>query len=659
MPAVVLVAMPWEPLASPSLANGTLQQLLGDEGIAAETRSFKLDWMELLLTRQRPSPDPIEFDDYERIASAGLGLGDWVFARPPIGPRGGEPELRALVDDAGLARLWPKLVEMRRLAPELLARCTAELLALDPVVVGFTTTFMQTVPSLALAHQLKRARASLKIVLGGAGCDGPMGAALQRAFPFVDIVVRGEAETTAPRLMRELVAGMAPRPQPGLCFFDGGRQVAVPHVRERAVTMDALPLPDYDEYFARLAATSFEDRLRATVTLPLETVRGCWWGDPWRCGDCNYAGGDAGLRAKSPRRVVDDALALMRRHRVLDVRLVDNVVDCGYLETLLPRLAAAGHDLALLHAIKPGLRKRHVRLLARAGVKRVHARLESLSTPILKLARRGGSALGALRLLKQCHAHGLAVEWSLRFGFPREPPAEYPRMARLFPSLAHLPAPRVEKLRLQRFEALHEHAAELGLAITGPAPWYRHVYDVDDTTLLDLARELDYRHADGRVPEGYAGEWLRAVDAWRDAHAAGASLTYRRGPGFVRVLARRDPARVVELTLVDDEAEVYLACDDGSTVDGICRRTRLEAGRVRQRLAELAAERLVYCEDERFLGLAIAPPGELGGDGDEALDGVGDAACDGGDDGEHARPASAPADPAARAPERPPPRELG
>ena len=39
MADVVLVTMPWDVLASPSLALGTLHQLLLDEGIAANPRT--------------------------------------------------------------------------------------------------------------------------------------------------------------------------------------------------------------------------------------------------------------------------------------------------------------------------------------------------------------------------------------------------------------------------------------------------------------------------------------------------------------------------------------------------------------------------------------------------------------------------------------------
>ena len=49
---------------------------------------------------------------------------------------------------------------------------------------------------------LKLRRPDLKIVFGGANCDGPMGDAIIRAFDWVDVVVKGEAENVVLPLFR-------------------------------------------------------------------------------------------------------------------------------------------------------------------------------------------------------------------------------------------------------------------------------------------------------------------------------------------------------------------------------------------------------------------------------------------------------------------------
>src|SRR4029078_9458024 len=61
-------------------------------------------------------------------------------------------------------------------------------------IVGFSSTFQQNIPSLALARELKRRHPGVKILFGGANCEDEMGRELHRSFPFLDVVCSGEAD---------------------------------------------------------------------------------------------------------------------------------------------------------------------------------------------------------------------------------------------------------------------------------------------------------------------------------------------------------------------------------------------------------------------------------------------------------------------------------
>src|SRR5262249_48939581 len=155
-------------------------------------------------------------------------LGNWIFAVPPFRENTVErdDEYLAYVRREGVPKAdVAKAVLMRELVPAFLERCADEILASAPRVVGFTTAFSQNVPSLVLARLLKARDPALVVVFGGANCDGPMGVALHRAFSWIDVVVRGEAERILPALAREILAGQPVRPQPGLCVRDGDHVV--------------------------------------------------------------------------------------------------------------------------------------------------------------------------------------------------------------------------------------------------------------------------------------------------------------------------------------------------------------------------------------------------------------------------------------------------
>jgi hypothetical protein len=218
MPAVLLIAMPWE--FGPSIQLGVLHGLLARHGVDVASRSLFVDAM-VHFTRATPGPGPrVRWTDYIQIASRHFdaGVGDWIFAVPPFhDTTARDAEYLDLLRRRGVpADMIDKAVRMKRAVPAYLEQCVDDVLRAEPRVVGFTTTFSQNVPSLVLARMLKERRPELVTLFGGANCDGPMGAALHREFPWIDVVVRGEAERVLPPLVAELVAGerSPPRPTP-------------------------------------------------------------------------------------------------------------------------------------------------------------------------------------------------------------------------------------------------------------------------------------------------------------------------------------------------------------------------------------------------------------------------------------------------------------
>ncbi|MEA1647607.1 hypothetical protein UAJ10_01070 [Nitrospirillum sp. BR 11164] len=65
-------------------------------------------------------------------------------------------------------------------------------------VVGFSTSFQQTMASLALARRIKAAHPHILIVFGGANCSDEMGVELHRHYPFIDVVVGGRRRRCCP-----------------------------------------------------------------------------------------------------------------------------------------------------------------------------------------------------------------------------------------------------------------------------------------------------------------------------------------------------------------------------------------------------------------------------------------------------------------------------
>jgi len=194
-------------------------------------------------------------------------------------------------------------------------------------------------------------------------------------------------------------------------------------------------------------------------------------------------------------------------------------------------------------------------------------------------------------------------------------------MAEMMPKLHHLRPPSIGPLGVHRFSPYQRDPRAYGIEIAGSAAYYRLLYDVSPSALVEIAYDFDYRYQDGRSTDDYVPVCIEAIERWRAAHAAGASLVSRRGPGFVHIRDARDPGAgtVTDLLLEGEEADVYLACDDGARLAAICRQTGCSTSTVLGVLDKLLAEGLVFREGDHFLGLAVpARPRPAASASDEA-----------------------------------------
>ena len=206
------------------------------------------------------------------------------------------------------------------------------------------------------------------------------------------------------------------------------------------------------------------------------------------CTFCGLNGGRMRFRSKSPARVLAELDSLRARHPGLVIGAVDNILDMSYFATLLPALVAARGDMRLFYEVKANLRKDHVRMLRDAGVRDIQPGIESLADGVLRLMRKGVSALQNIQLLKWCAELGVRPVWNVLWGLPGEDPDEYERMAALVPLLTHLPPPsNAGPVRIDRFSPLFEDPDAHGVGEVEPVEAYRHLYPFPAESVARLA----------------------------------------------------------------------------------------------------------------------------------------------------------------------------
>lgn len=545
-------------------------------------------------------------------------IGDWMFSACVFeGLEGRKGDFLEMV--SGRYRPWLRqgedvfFSELRRArdaAPAFLEECVAaaDWAAYD--IVGFTTNFTQNLASLALAQRIKQLYPKLQIVFGGANCEGAMGLQLHRSFPVIDFVCSGEADVSFPQLVGRMRTGQDVHGVPGVISRkDGASYFAALHP-ERVRDLDTLPYPEYDDYFQweirKLAAEGSGHVL-------METSRGCWWGEKAHCTFCGLNGLSMQYRVKSWQRALDEIIALTTRHHTPKVEMVDNILDMQYFRDLLPELKRRGIDLDIFYETKANLRKEQVALLHEAGVRTIQPGIESFSTRVLKLMRKGTTALQNVELLKWCKHFGVKCNWNLMYGLPGEEPNEYEEMVSLIAGLHHLEPPQgCGLVRVDRFSPFFVNPEQFGLSNVRCDRSYAYVYDLPESELANLAYYFEHDYADGRDPSTYTGGLREAVDNW-EANAGGRGLMYSDDGNTLTIQDHRVGALQPMTRLDGVERALYLFCDRSHSRRALVDEanqagwTEAEVEALLRRWLEL---RLVAKADGRYLALAlpVVPP---------------------------------------------------
>ncbi|MGW7531793.1 RiPP maturation radical SAM C-methyltransferase [Amycolatopsis sp. NPDC054798] len=595
--------MPWQAIESPSLPIGLLRSACVSSGLERpHTYHGGLRWTEFLI---EASAGEIGAAEYIEIAESGLfhGLGDWVFS----GVLHGDSEFgfATLQDYAADRDLDISLaMRMRAHAEEFVALAASEILSSGCNVIGFSTTFMQNVASLAVAQQIKQRAHHVAIVFGGGNCDGSMGAALQRNYPFVDYVVRGEGEEAFPKLIRALDGDGSPTGIAGLCWWDGAVQRVNP-TEPHPLPPGRIPEPDFDDWFDHIDGSVV--RKYVEPKLVIETARGCWWGEAHQCTFCGLNGTLMEFRSKPADRVLDELTRLVARHQVLDVIAVDNIIDNSYFRTVLPKIAELGWDLRLHYEVKSNLKKEDIQALRAASVAHVQPGIESLISRILSIMDKGVSGIRNVRTLRDCESAQLTVSWNWLYGFPDETAGDYEEVLPQLPALSHLQPPvAASRILLERFSPYFENPA-LGFPDRTSAELYRHVYRLPEHDVFDMVYLFDTQ---GRgLTDAEAWPLQEQVNAWNELYPE-STLRRIEVEDAIVLQDRRANWPQEDLVLGDpDLIAAYLELEKGRTPNAILRRL-LASGRsltpekLHRFLSTLLERGLLFTEGGSYLAIA-------------------------------------------------------
>jgi anaerobic magnesium-protoporphyrin IX monomethyl ester cyclase len=293
-------------------------------------------------------------------------------------------------------------------APELFAADEVVRFLADPApVVGFSCMANLLPFTLLAMKAFKEAYPDRTLLLAGVGAKSVEQAILER-FPWVDIVVRGEAETSAPLLLGALKNHGSLRNVPGISYRDEGTIRHNPRP-PRLTDLEAIPGPAYHHI----------DLPRYTG-FGVITSRGC----PYKCTFCSVAPiWDHESYYRSPKAVVDEMRLLHEKGGAQLILFQDEFFVSSPVKVVrfCEELERSGLDLKWKAFGRINLTSDEMlRSMERTGCVEIRFGVESGSDRILELTKKGFCAADTVGVVRLATDVFRRVDLFYVWGYPFE-----------------------------------------------------------------------------------------------------------------------------------------------------------------------------------------------------------------------------------------------
>ena len=604
MKPVALISMPTLSARFPSFQLALLKPTLERAGIPVQTFSLFMYFGER-----------IGWQISETIADVWPSMvGEWIWSRAAFG---GEADTRdgqyfkayehifkAVCSRAGCTTKRFQKIRNKE-APDFIDFCLNSTDWSRFSLIGFSVVFQQTLASIALAKALKERYPHIPIVLGGASLEDDIADEIMRECPQIDYIHCGDAELSFPEMCHRLERGQSMDGLRGLMWRDQHGKTVYAGRAPNFANMDDTPLPDFDEYFyARNEGgyEHFEDACEPMI--PIETARGCWWGEKHHCTFCGLNRSGMEFRAKSPDQVLEQLDLLSRKYGVFSFNAIDNIMAPEYTDKLFRRLSEANTDLEIHYEIRPNLSRTQLGRMRKGGLNSVQPGVESLSTNVLKSMRKMTTGMRNVELIKWCTYYGIGCMYNILMRFPGETEEDYRTQAELVPKIAHLQPPwGIVKARADRGSPMFTEPETQSVRRLKPAACYQYIFP--ERFNLDRVSYYFDHEMDNVVDEEHYDDLLEGVAKWQASWEDTTHPILRYRKAFSNIViedGRRGKWRTHKYE--GGAAALYEYCADARTPRDIATNIGTDSW-VQGALDDFVAKDLMLHMDGRYLSLAL------------------------------------------------------
>ena len=285
--------------------------------------------------------------------------------------------------------------------------------------------------AIVASEEVRRQRPELPIIYGGWHPSLTPAQTLRESF--VDIVVMHQGEATLVELLQRLAGSGSLDMVAGCWFKRGGRIYSNPDRPPSA--LQTLPSPAYD-----LVDFDAYARLSGSRKLPYATSIGC----PYACNYCtDMVFYSRRFNALGACRVVEEVTALVERHRLDEVALVDSnfLVDTKRATAIARGFIGRGTKFRWTFQASTDLLCRmsdeEVALLEASGVSHIGFGTESASPEVLRRMNKSHQEIPDMfEAASKCNRAGIRATFNLIFGYPGELEADRNQTLRVMGEIA-------------------------------------------------------------------------------------------------------------------------------------------------------------------------------------------------------------------------------
>lgn len=329
----------------------------------------------------------------------------------------------------------------------------------SPKLVAFTTTF-QTITSVEMiSEKLKKEMdPPPHIVAGGSNAEGEMAEGLATFFYSVDHIFSGEVS--------EDFISYCKSPKKWSKGVTHSSSLSPPH----------KGILDFDEFYKQ--ANDVGHPRMASIWIPLETSKGCWFGEKSHCTFCGLNGAGMLFRSKPANSALEEYKHYRDKYRPMGFFMVDNIIPRHFFSEFLPKLAEQEEKPDLFYEVKSNLTFSEISLLKASGASSFQPGIEALSTPLLKHMKKGTSAYINLRTLFWAKQVRIRVAWNLLAHFPNDEREWYEETLSILPYIRHLQPPQqaVSKVSVDRFSPLFTNPSAHNISNIRPVRHYHSIF---------------------------------------------------------------------------------------------------------------------------------------------------------------------------------------